>query len=83
MINLTVLLKNVPHHFLTDLRVDLEDVQESYYMVTDATIIHPTKSVVIDIESFSKTLTTTLNNVVDILEDTGLSPYVQEIGVEK
>ena len=82
MINITVILNNVPHWLHSTLVEDLIDIQKGYSMTADACINTSNGYVCIDIESKHTLLSAALGNTVDMLDDSGLGPYITEIGVD-
>ena len=83
MINLNVILEDVPNYLLTDLAYELKDVQEAYHVVADATIRADIGRICLDLENNAQSIAVALMNSLDMLEDMGLSPFVIEIGVLK
>ena len=81
MINLTAFLENVPSHLLVDLGSELIDVQSSYHVTTDTSLNKERGYVCIDLECFATTLPVALRDALDLLDDTGLSIYLLELGV--
>lgn len=83
MINLNVILEEIPNHLLTDLAYELEDVQESYNLTADATIRADIGRICLDLENNVNNVSLALINSLEMLEDMGLSPFIIEIGVLK
>lgn len=83
MINLTIILEQVPNYLLEDIQEEFEDVQDDYCLVSDATINKNIGRICLDLENNANSLAEALQNSLMLLDDVGLSPYIVEMGVLK
>jgi hypothetical protein len=83
MINLNIILEDIPPVMLQGVVEDFIDVQESYNVLADATIRADIGRMCLDLENDAKSLAVALMNSLDMLDDMGLSPFIVEIGVLK
>ena len=83
MINLNIILEEVPNYLLEGVREDFEDVQESYHVVADATINKNIGRICLDLENNAQSVAMALQNSLEMLDDMGLSPFIVEMGVLK
>lgn len=83
MINLNIILEEVPNYLLDGIQEDFEDVQDGYCLVSDATINKNIGRMCLDLENNANSLAEALQNSLMLLDDMGLSPYIVEMGVLK
>ena len=83
MINLNIILEEVPNHLMKGLEYEFKDVQESYNLAADATIRADIGRICLDLENNVNNVGLALINSLEMIEDMGLSPFVIEIGVLK
>ena len=83
MINLTIILEEIPHHLMEGLQEEFKDVQDSYSLLADATIRADIGRICLDLENDAQSIAVSLMNSLDMLDDMGLSPFIVEIGVLK
>ena len=83
MISLHIILEEVPNYLLEDLKADIEDVQDSYYLTADASINVEKGYVCLDLENHCMSVAVALQNSIEMLDDMGLSVFMVEMGVLK
>ena len=81
MLNLTVILKEVPKSVMIDLPEVLQQAKLNNMQV-DASINHALGYVYIDVESQETGKTFALAQLVDVIDYASIGEYVTEIGVE-
>lgn len=81
MIEMTVILRDVPHYLYDTLQEDIIDIQDGYSLEADCSINREEGYICIDIDSKHKLLYSAIHNTVDLMDDMGLSPYIMEVSV--